>query len=112
MSAEGTAQSTVITAVSTGGAKPQNYTGSKPAPDVENVYGTLGDSMTTPTGMEALANAIAGMAGANIYPPGSTFPSTGIPGTTSINVGTAAVPQISVVNGHLSLSGNSGVRFL
>lgn len=103
-----TAQSTVITSVSSGGAKPANYTGSKPAPDIENVYGSLGDSMTTPTGMEVLANAIASIA-TNTYPSNYVYPNYPPPATTtSINLGTSSVPVVDVVNGDLSLSGSSG----
>jgi hypothetical protein len=81
--------------------KPSNYIGAKPAPDVENVYGALGNEMSTVTGMEALANAIAGMTGANTYNPASGS------ATSSINMGTSNVPVVDVVNGDLTLSGNN-----
>lgn len=90
------AQSSVISSIESNG-KPDNYTGSNSAPNVENVYGALGDSMTTVTGMEDLANAIAGMSDANTYNSGSN----------NINLGTSSVPAINVVNGDLTLSGNS-----
>lgn len=79
---------------------PANYTGSLPYADVEDVYNSLGDSMSTPTGMEALATAISGMTGANTY---GSFGST----TTSINMGTSSVPVVDVVNGDLTLSGKT-----
>jgi hypothetical protein len=47
--------------------------------------------------MEDLANAIAGMTGANTY---SSGPS-------NVNLGTSSVPIVDVVNGDLTLSGNS-----
>lgn len=86
-----------VTSVTNSLAKPSNYIGAKPAPDVENVYGALGQEMTTPTGMEDLANAIAGMSGANTYSGNSS----------SISMGTSSTPIVDVVNGDLTLSGNN-----
>ena len=53
-----------------------NYQGSGPSPDVQNVYGSLGDTLTSPTGLLALSDAVKSAAGANVFPeqlrPGSS----------------------------------------
>ena len=33
--------------------KPENYVGAQPSPDVENVFGSLGDTMGTTTGLDS-----------------------------------------------------------
>jgi hypothetical protein len=79
-----------------------NYIGAPnaPSPDVEDVFGALGDLMTTPSGMDSLANAVAAKA---TYTYGSGLGST----TSNIALGTAANPIIDVVNGNLTLNGNA-----
>ena len=91
-----TAQSAVTTVINSLGV-PANYIGAKPAPDVENVYGALGQEMTSVAGMEGLANAIAGMSGANTY--------TG--SVSSVNLGTSSTPVVDVVNGDVTFSGKT-----
>jgi Tfp pilus assembly protein PilX len=86
-----TAQASVIAAL----PRPANYIGAKPAPDIENVYSSLGDSMTTPAGLDALATGVASVA-TNTY---GNNPS-------GINLGSASNPTITVVNGSVDLSGN------
>lgn len=53
-----TALSTVIGEL----GKPQNYIGAHTAPDVENVFASLGDKGTTPEGVQAVADAVASLA--------------------------------------------------
>jgi hypothetical protein len=88
---EPTAQASVIAAL----PRPANYIGARPSPDIENVFGSLGENMTTPAGLDALATGVASIA-TNTY---GNNPS-------SINLGSAGSPTITVVNGNVDLSGN------
>jgi hypothetical protein len=72
-----------------------NYTGSTASPSVENIYGSLGETMSTPTGLKAFMDAIAAAPGAHVY---GNNPS-------SIDVGSAAVPAINYIDGNLTLNG-------
>jgi len=84
-----TAQSSVISAL----GKPNNYIGAQSAPDVQNVYG----SIPTPAALTAEVADIASQPGTlNLTGPLSSLP----------NMGTAASPSYTVVNGDLTLSGN------
>ena len=91
------ADTSVTTAIN--GAQPANYIGAEPAPDVENVFSSLGD-MNTPVGMESLANAVASVAN-NTYP-NTTYPTTPVPWVAP---GSAGSPVIDVVNGDANISG-------
>jgi hypothetical protein len=84
----------VITNIPTG--RTGNYTGLNPAPDVENVYGSLGEQMGTPAGMEQLAASIASIA---------THTYTGPVTDAQLAPGTTGSPTVDVVNGNLTISG-------
>ena len=84
-----------------GGVKSGNYIGAQASPDVQNVYGSLGD-LTTPAGADALATAIAADA---TYTYGNN--------PSSIHLGSYPndCPTI-VVNGDLTLGPVSGCGVL
>jgi len=77
-----------------------HYEGSGPSPDVQNVYGALGDTLTTPTGMSALLDALKSAAGANVFPSDYDMSHNG-------PFGAASDPVINFVDGDLTLSGNN-----
>jgi hypothetical protein len=68
------------------------------SPDVENVYGALGDQGTTPSGLNSIVSAISAIPGANSYGGGQT--------DSTIALGSSTSPVIDVVNGDLTVSGN------
>jgi hypothetical protein len=74
----------------------EHYIGSGGSPSVVNIFGSLGETMSTPTGLKAFMEAIAAAPGAHVY--GNN------PG--SIELGSAAVPTISYIDGDLNLGGN------
>lgn len=76
-----------------------NYMGSGPSPDVQNVFGALGDSMSNPTDMLSFSNAVQSQATSA----GTSYGNN--PG--SIALGTAGSPIIDYVGGNLTLNGNS-----
>jgi hypothetical protein len=83
-----------------------NYPGLNASPDVQNVYGALGDQGTTPSGMDSIVSAISALPGANVYSGNQT--------DSSINIGSsngASPPVITsaidVVNGDLTFNGNN-----
>jgi hypothetical protein len=76
------------------GVKSSNYVGAQASPDVQNVWGSLGD-LTTPSGCDALATAIVSQVN-------YTYPSN----PSSIHLG--SYPNdcpTTVVNGDLTLTG-------
>ncbi len=82
-----------------------NYMGSGPSPDVENVFGSLGDSMSNPTDMLSFSNEIQSLATSA----GTAYGNN--PG--SIALGSAGSPVIDYVGGSLTLSGtNTGYGIL
>jgi hypothetical protein len=76
--------------------RPDHYVGSGGTPSVTNIFGSLGETMSTPTGLKAFMDAIAAAPGAHVY--GNNPP--------SIDVGSAALPTIAYVDGDLTLGGN------
>ena len=81
--------------------RPDHYTGSGGTPSVQNGFSALGETMTTPTGLDSVMSAIYNTSGANHY--------------TAATVGTfdpASSPASSInyVDGDLSLAGNSTGR--
>ncbi len=79
-----------------------NYVGSgSTTPDVQNVYGSLGDQMGTPAGMEQLAASIASVATNTYSCTGSSCPIV----DAQLAPGTPTSPVIDVVNGDLTVSG-------
>lgn len=84
----------IISAIPSG--RSGNYTGMGGTPSVTNIYGTLGDTMSMPSGFKALIDAVQAAPGANTY--GSN------PG--SIAYGTDSNPVVDYVNGDLSLGGS------
>jgi hypothetical protein len=77
-----------------------NYQGSGPSPDVQNVYGALGDTLTSPTGLLALADAVKSAAGANVFPNNYDLTHQG-------PLGSLASPVIDFVDGDVTLQGNN-----
>jgi hypothetical protein len=73
-----------------------HYIGTGGSPSVVNIFGSLGETMSTPTGLKAFMEAIAAAPGAHVY--GNN------PG--SIELGSAAVPTIDYIDGDLNLGGN------
>ncbi len=93
------ATSPTSTAIITGSipaGRTTNYTGSGGTPSVENVFNSLGETMTTATGLKALIDAVKAAPGATTYgnDPGS------------INYGTPSSPAINYVDGDLTITGN------
>jgi hypothetical protein len=77
-----------------------NYEGSGPSPDVQNVFGALGDTMTSPSGMSALLDAVRSAAGANVFPNNYDLASSG-------PLGSVSDPVIDYVDGDVTLNGNN-----
>jgi hypothetical protein len=77
--------------------RPDHYTGSGGIPSVENGYASLGETMTTPTGLDGLMSAIYNTTGAVHYD--SSNVNTFNPTATNIH-------SINYVDGNLTLSGN------
>jgi len=89
---------TIVDAIPNG--REANYVGSSgTTPDVQNVYGSLGETLGTPTGLKALIDAVAAAPGVLTHGPG-TF------GDGDLNLGTAASPKINYVDGNLTMNGN------
>jgi hypothetical protein len=91
-----TAVSSVIAAL----GKPNNYIGAHAAPDIENVFGSLGDS-ATPDGLNAFVQAVASVATSKY----GTNPG-------SIALGTQANPVIDYVNGDYTMGPSTGYGIL
>src|SRR5262249_24538051 len=89
----------VIDALSTGGVKPTNYDGVDGCkPDVQNVQNIVNPLLTTPNGLNDIVHNVMNAAQVT-YPGDETFPG----GT----MGTDAAPLVTVVNGDLTLSGDT-----
>jgi hypothetical protein len=82
---------TIVTAIETVNHE-DNYTGTGGMPDVQNVYGSLGETLGTTQGLEDL---MAGIQSAK----------TNVGNTVSL--GTAGSPAINYIEGDLTLSGNT-----
>jgi hypothetical protein len=76
--------------------RPDHYTGAGGTPSVQNVFGSLGETMGTPEGLKALIDAIKAAPGANVYgnDPGS------------IEEGDEDDPAINYVEGDLDFGGD------
>ncbi len=104
--------------------RPTHYTGAGGTPSVQNGYGALGETMTTPAGLDAVMSAIYNMPNAHHYTAanvGTFHPNTTT--TTSINYvsgdltlnGNGTGNGILVVTGTLTMSGNfswNGIIFV
>lgn len=89
----------VIDDLSTGGVKPDNYDGVDGCkPDVQNVQNIVNPLLTTPTGLNDIVHNVMNAAQVT-YPGDETFPG----GT----MGTNANPLVTVVNGDLTLTGDT-----
>lgn len=77
--------------------RPDHYTGSGDTPSVQNGYGSLGETMTSPTGLQSMIGAIYNAPGAVHY----TTATSG-----SFNPATTTKSSITYVDGNLTLSGN------
>ena len=83
-----------------------NYPGLNASPDVQNVYGALGDQGTTPSGMDSIVSSISALPGAIVY--------TGNQTDNTINLGSLSgasppvmTPAIDVVYGNVDFNGNT-----
>jgi hypothetical protein len=82
-----------------------NYTGSGgPNPDVQTLSSTALTGWNTPGGAEAVANMLRNAAlPANVYTGNQTY---GGGGATMSSIGTPSAPQITYVNGDVTMTGN------
>ncbi len=81
-----------------------NYVGSSgTTPDVQNVYGSLGETMGTPTGLKALIDAVAAAPGAHTFGPGS-YTDSNIKAQVDYRV--QSNPKVIYVDGDLNIGGN------
>ena len=71
---------------------PDHYTGAGGTPSIQNVYGSLGETMSTPTGLKSVIDGVQ-----------SKATNTG----NTLSLGTAAVPAVNYINGDLTISGNA-----
>lgn len=78
--------------------RPENYTGSGGTPSVENGYASLGETMGTPVGLNAMMSAIYNATGAAHYNSSNA---------SSFNPSSTTTHSITYVDGDLSLSGNA-----
>jgi hypothetical protein len=95
--------------------RPLNYTGAGGTPSVQNGYGALGETMSTPAGMDSMMSAIYNAPGAvhynssnvNTFTPSTTTDSsiTYVDGDLTLN-GSDTGRGILVVTGTLTMSGN------
>jgi hypothetical protein len=83
-----------------------NYPGLNASPDVQNVYGALGEQGTTPSGFDSIVSAISGMSGAHIYVGNQTDGSINL-GSISGATPPVLSPAIDVVYGDLTMNGNT-----
>jgi hypothetical protein len=85
----------IVDAIPTG--RYDHYVGTGGEPSVVNIYGTLGETMSSPTGLKSLIDAVAAAPGAHVY---GNDPS-------SISMGSAASPAINFIDGDLTLAGTT-----
>jgi hypothetical protein len=82
-----------------------NYTGSNPAPDVENISSIFPASLQTPSKLDALAQSIAQNADVIIPSGPITYPLPTVTGSALTPLGMASTnPLTVVVNGNLDIS--------
>jgi hypothetical protein len=113
-----TAVQSVTNAVSSGGAKPQNYQGINGTADVHNVYSQVGDPTTASAGLQAEVDAIAAYPTANVFgsPTTSAGTLTACSGTVSVGgcvpVGSSGHDVTNVVYGNLTMGPMTGYGIL
>ena len=83
-----------------------NYPGLNASPDVQNVYGALGEQGTTPSGFDSIVSAISGLSGANIYVGNQTDNTISL-GSLSGATPPVLTPAIDVVYGDVTMNGNT-----
>jgi hypothetical protein len=79
--------------------RPDHYIGYGDSPSVTNVYGTLGETFSSPTGLKAYLDAVAGAPGVYVY---GDSPMIG-----SVETGSAASPVTVYVDGDVTLPGTT-----
>jgi hypothetical protein len=99
-----TSVSTVLSDIPSG--RTTNYPGLNASPDVQNVYGALGDQGTTPSGMDTIVSSVSALPGANVYTGNQTDSSINL-GSLSGSTPPVMTPAIDVVNGNLTFNGNN-----
>ena len=77
--------------------RPDHYTGAGGTPSVVNVYGGLGETLGTPTGLKSFIDAVKGQA---------TYTYASDPSIGAFHLGSASSPVINYVDGDLTLNGN------
>src|SRR5207245_37148 len=87
-----------VTTITNSLPRPDHYTGSGGTPSVQNGFASLGETMTTPAGLNSVIGAIYNAPGANHY--------------DSSNVGTfnpssTTKSSINYVDGNFTMSGNN-----
>jgi len=86
--------------------RPDHYTGAGGTPSVQNGYASLGEAMTTPTGLESLINKTYNKPGANHY--GNNPSSIALGDCPTKNTSDASCKTvIDYVEGDLTLNGNA-----
>jgi hypothetical protein len=88
---------TSVQAISDALPRPDHYTGAGGSPSVVNVFGGLGETLGTPTGLLGYIQQIQSQAT-------STY--TNDPPVNSLNLGSAANPVVDYVSGDLTVNGN------
>jgi hypothetical protein len=76
---------------------PENYTGAGGTPSVQNGFGSLGETMTTPAGLDAVMSAIYNMPNAHHYTAANV---------NTFNPNATTLTSINYVSGDLTLNGN------
>lgn len=89
--------------------KPANYIGAKSAPDVENIFASLGDSGATPEGAEALAGGVLSLAddAERTDPGGPPHKYYGDQTDSTVYIGTAGHPTVLYIDGNFTASGST-----
>jgi hypothetical protein len=83
-----------------------SYPGLNASPDVQNVYGALGEQGTTPSGFDSIVSAVSALSGATIYV-GNQTDSTINLGSLSGATPPVMTPAIDVVYGDLTMNGST-----
>lgn len=83
-----------------------NYPGLNASPDVQNVYGALGEQGTTPSGMDSIVSAVSALPGAIVYSGNQTDNTINL-GSISGATPPVMTPAIDVVYGDLTMNGST-----
>src|SRR6185503_13533464 len=81
--------------------RPDHYVGAGGTPSVTNGFGTMGETMTTPAGIDSVMSAIYNTPGAHHYTPANVG---------SFDPNATTLSSINYVEGDLTLNGNGTGR--